>query len=207
MWLSGEVRAAHSFIPSPLLLHSLYMAYDFSKLKANIQETEEWLQREMSNIRTGRATPTLLDSIKPEIYGARTPIPSVASVTIEDARTLRIVPWDKSITKDVERAINEADLGVSVAVDDTGLRVIFPMLTAERRTMLQKLAGEKTEQAKITLRGHRTDAIKEIEAAEKEGGMGADELKRLKEEVQKFIDKGVEMLEAQTKRKHEEIAL
>ncbi|KND49711.1 MAG: ribosome recycling factor [Parcubacteria bacterium C7867-008] len=183
------------------------MAYDFSTLKANIQETEEWLQREMSNIRTGRATPTLLDSIKPEIYGSRTPIPSVASVTIEDARTLRIVPWDKSITKDIERAINDADLGVSVAVDDGGLRVIFPMLTAERRTLLQKLAGEKSEQAKVTLRGHRTDALKELDAAEKEGGMGTDDLKRLKEEVQKFIDKGVETLEAQMKRKQDEIAL
>jgi len=183
------------------------MAYDFSKLDAHIKEAEEWLTREMSNIRTGRATPTLLDSVKPEIYGARTPIPSVASVTIEDARTLRIVPWDKSIAKDIERAINDADFGVSVAVDDTGLRVIFPMLTAERRTMLQKVAGEKVEQAKITLRGHRTDALKDLDAKEKEGGMGADELKRLKEDVQKRIDKGAETLEAQAKRKQEEISL
>lgn len=183
------------------------MAYDFTKLTANIKETEEWLQREMSNIRTGRATPTLLDSVKPEIYGARTPIQQVASVTIEDARTLRIVPWDKSIAKDIERAINDADFGVSVAVDDQGLRVIFPMLTSERRTQLQKLAGEKTEQAKVTLRGHRTDALKELDAAEKEGGMGQDDLKRLKEEVQKLIDKGTEALEALTKKKQDEITL
>lgn len=183
------------------------MAYDFSKLTANVKETEEWLQREFSNIRTGRATPTLLDSVKPEIYGARTPIGNIASVTIEDARTLRIVPWDKSISKDIERAINDADFGVSVAVDDQGLRVIFPMLTAERRTQLQKIAGEKAEQAKVTLRGHRTDALKDLDALEKEGGMGLDDLKRLKDEAQKHIDKGTEAIDALMKKKQEEITL
>ncbi len=195
----------HIFFTSATL--SLHMAYDFSKLTANVKETEEWLQREFSNIRTGRATPTLLDSVKPEIYGARTPIQQVASVTIEDARTLRIVPWDKSIAKDIERAINDADFGVSVAVDDQGLRVIFPMLTAERRTQLQKIAGEKAEQAKVTLRGHRTDALKELDAAEKEGGMGQDDLKRLKDEVQKLIDKGGEAIETLMKKKQDEITL
>jgi ribosome recycling factor len=80
------------------------------------------------------------------------------------------------------------------------------MLTEERRTMLAKLAGEKTEQAKVTLRGHRTDALKVLDATEKEGGMGQDELKRLKEEVQKHIDKGNEGLEALFKRKQDEIA-
>lgn len=182
------------------------MAYDFSPLLANVKETEEWLQREFSNIRTGRATPTLLDSVKPEIYGARTPIQQVASITMEDARTLRIVPWDKSVAKTIENAINDANLGVSVAVDDQGLRVIFPMLTAERRTELQKLAGEKAEQAKVTLRGHRTDALKELDAAEKEGGMGQDDLKRYKDEAQKHIDAGNAAIEALLKKKQDEIA-
>ncbi|HWH07094.1 MAG TPA: ribosome-recycling factor, partial [Candidatus Paceibacterota bacterium] len=126
------------------------MAYDFSKLTGGIKETEEWLTRELSGVRTGRATPALLDSVKPEIYGARTPITNVASVTVEDARTIRIVPWDKSVVKSIEKAITEADLGISVSVDDMGLRVIFPELTAERRTMLAKLAGEKFEHAKVT---------------------------------------------------------
>lgn len=182
------------------------MAYDFSKLTQSIKETEEWLQRELSGVRTGRATPTLLDSVKPEIYGSRTPIQQVASVTVEDARTIRIVPWDKTVTKVIEKAINDADLGVSVTVDDQGLRVIFPMLTQERRLMLAKLAGEKLEQARVTLRGHRTDALKDLDAAEKEGGMGQDELKRLKEEAQKHVDKCGEALEALAKKKQEEIA-
>lgn len=182
------------------------MAYDFSTLKSHIKETEEWLIREFSSIRTGRASAALLDSVKPEVYGARTPLQQVGSVTIEDARTIRIVPWDKTTGKNIEKAITEADLGVSVVTDDTGLRVIFPELTAERRTLLQKLAGERCEDARITLRGHRTNALKEIDAAEKEGGMGQDEVKRLKEEVQKHIDAGQGALDALLKKKHEEIA-
>jgi ribosome recycling factor len=183
------------------------MAFDFTKLKGNIAETQEWLSREFSSIRTGRASVALLDSVKPEVYGTRTPLQQVGSVTVEDARTIRIIPWDKTNAKAIEKAITEADIGVSVVADDTGLRAIFPELTAERRTMLQKLAGEKCEQARITLRGHRTDAMKELESAEKEGGMGKDELHRLKEELQKLVDAGQETLDGLLTKKHEEITL
>lgn len=182
------------------------MAYDFSGLDKHIDETKDWLSREFSTIRTGRASVALLDGIKPEAYGTRSPIRDLAGISVEDARTIRIAPWDKSLGKAIEKAITEADLGVSVVTDDSGLRVIFPELSAERRTMLGKLAGEKTEQAKVTLRGHRTDAIKGIEAAEKGGGMGEDEVKRLKDEVQKKIDAGGEVLEGQLKKKQEEIS-
>lgn len=183
-----------------------YMAFDFTKLQQHITETKEWLTREFSGIRTGRASVALLDTVKPEVYGARTPLQQVGSVTVEDARTIRIIPWDKSTSKAVEKALTEADLGVSVSVDDQGLRVIFPELTAERRTMLQKLAGEKCEQARITLRGHRTEAMKELEKTEKEGGMGKDELHRLKEELQKHVDAGMASLEDMLSKKHEEIS-
>lgn len=183
------------------------MSYDFSKLDTAIKETEEWLVKELSGVRTGRATPTLLDGVKPEAYGTRTPISQMASVTIEDPRTLRISPWDKSLIKNIEKAIVEADLGVGTSVDDQGLRVTFPELTAERRTMLGKLAGEKTEQARITLRGHRTDTLKDIDRAEKELGMSQDEVKGYKEDVQKRIDKGNESLEGIYKKKLEELSL
>lgn len=183
------------------------MAYDFSKLTGKIKETEEWLTHELAGIRTGRATPALLDTIKAEAYGSRTSITGLASLTVEDARTIRVVPWDKTVSKPIERAIDEADLGVSVSVDESGLRVIFPELTAERRTMLMKLANERLEQARVTLRGHRADALKELDAAEKEGGMSQDELKRLKEEAQKHIDLGMASLEALAKKKQEDLAL
>ncbi len=182
------------------------MAYDFTPLKTNIKETEEWLMRELSGVRTGRASIALLDSVRAESYGSRMPLNQLASLSVEDARTIRIIPWDKTVTKDIEKAIAEADLGVSASTDDMGLRISFPELTADRRTMLGKLASDKTEHARVTLRGHRTTAIKALDAAEKEGGMGEDELKRLKDEVQKLIDAGNVSLDALLKKKQDEIA-
>lgn len=182
------------------------MAYDFSKLKASIKETEEWLSRELSGVRTGRATPTLLDAVKPEAYGTRTALRELGSVSVEDARTLRIVPWDKTLTKAIEKGITDADLGVGVSTDDIGLRVSFPELTSERRTQLSKIAGDKTEQAKVTLRSHRTDSLKALETAEEAGGIGEDEVKRLKGEIQKLIDEGNASLLKVLDKKETEIA-
>ena len=182
------------------------MAYDFSKLKANIKETEEWLVRELAGVRTGRAAPSLLDGVKPEAYGTRTPLRELASVSVEDARTLRIIPWDKTLTKAIEKGITDADLGVGISTDDQGLRVSFPELTSERRGELLKIAGDKTEHAKVALRQHRTDTLKALEAAEKAGGMGKDEVKRLKGEIQKLIDAGNDALIKIYERKETEIA-
>jgi len=181
------------------------MAYDFSQLKKEIKETEEWLGRELSGVRTGRATPTLLDSVKPEAYGVRTPLSQLSSVSVEDARTLRVIPWDASLVRTIEKGITDANLGVGVGTDDQGLRITFPELTAERRTQLTRLAGEKTEQARTTLRSHRTEAMKEIDALEKEG-MAKDVAKRDKDELQKLIDAGNDAFAAVLKKKETEIA-
>ena len=181
------------------------MAYDFSPLKGKIKETEEWLSRELQGVRTGRATPTLLDGVKPEAYGARTPLKELAAISVEDARTLRVIPWDKSLTKAIEKGIVDANLGVGTATDDQGLRVTFPELTSERRAQLTKLVHDKAEQARVTLRSHRTDAIKEIDTLKKEG-MSEDQAKRDKEELQKLIDAGNEALLTVLKRKESEIA-
>ncbi|MFA6278734.1 MAG: ribosome recycling factor [Candidatus Paceibacterota bacterium] len=182
------------------------MAYDFTSLKNKIKETEEWLARELSGVRTGRATPSLLDGVKPEAYGTRTAIRELGSVSVEDARTLRIIPWDMSLVKTIEKGITDADLGVGVATDDQGLRVSFPELTSERRTQLSKIAGDRAEQAKVTLRSHRTDALHVLDAVEKEGGMGKDEVARLKSEVQKLIDAGNDSFIKMLERKETEIA-
>lgn len=182
------------------------MTYDFSKLKTNIKETEEWLSREISGVRTGRATPTLLDSVKPEAYGTRTPLRELGSVSVEDARTLRIIPWDMMLVKTIEKGITDANLGVGIATDNQGLRVSFPELTGERRTQLLKIAGDKTEQARVTLRSHRTDALHALEAVGKEGGMGKDEIMRLKTDAQKLIDAGNDALAKILAKKETEIA-
>lgn len=182
------------------------MAYDFSNIKTHIKETEEWLSRELAGVRTGRATPTLLDGVRAEAYGSRMALRELAAISVEDARTLRVIPWDMSVLKPIEKGIIDANLGIGVSTDDQGLRVTFPELTSERRTQLTKIAKEKTEQAKITLRSHRTDALHELEAAEKAGGMGKDEIARLKSEVQKLIDAGNDALLKLLEKKEVEIS-
>jgi ribosome recycling factor len=180
------------------------MTYDFNPLKKKIKDTEEWLKKEQTQIRTGRATPTLLDNVKVESYGSMVPLNTVGSMSTEDARTLRLSVWDTSIMKDVEKAIIAADLGVAVAVDDKGIRVSFPDLTSERRTMLIKISKEKLEQAKITLRKHREETWNDIQAKEKLGGMGEDERVRFKNEMEKLVQEGNKELDELAARKEKE---
>lgn len=181
------------------------MQYDFTKLKNKIKETEDWIKKEYTGIRTGMASPQLLDSIVVESYGQRMPLNQVGSVSVADAKSLLVTPWDASQVKAVEKAITVADLGVSLKTDEKGVRVFFPELTSERREMLMKLAKEKLEQAKITLRGVRDEVLKDIEAKEKEGGMGEDEKFRFKAEMQKLVDAGNAALEAVLVKKEKEI--
>lgn len=181
------------------------MAYNFNQLKEAIKTTEEWLKRELANVRTGRASLSILDSVKVEAYGSFMPINQLANVSTEDARTIRIVPWDTSVTKSIEKAFISSDLGLSVTVDDKGLRVIFPELTGERRAEFVKVIKQKLEDAKITLRGEREKVVKDIEAKEKAGGMGEDEKFRLKTELQKMIDESTKALEEMFGKKEKEI--
>lgn len=164
------------------------MAYNIKEFTARGEEVVKWLEREFGSIRTGRATPTLLDLVMVESYGTRVPIEQVGSVNVEDPRTLRISVWDKEVIRNVEKAIVEADLGVSVVADGAGLRVIFPDLTSERRTQLLKIAKAKLEEARVSLRGARDEAIKNIDKQEKEGEMSKDERFATKELIQKHID-------------------
>ena len=180
------------------------MAYDFSKFKKHVTAGEDWLKKEYSSLRTGQANPALLDSVKVDSYGAPVPISQVASVTTEGARTLRITPWDASQIKEIEKAIIVASLGVSVTVDDKGLRVNVPDLTAERRTQIIKIAKEKLEDARRTMRTHRDDVIKDLQAQEK-AGVGKDDIFRYKAEVQKIIDDSNKKMEEIYAKKEKEI--
>jgi ribosome recycling factor len=181
------------------------MAYDFSKFKKGIAGAEDWLKKEFLGIRTGQATPTLLDSVKVESYGAQVPISQVGSVTTEGARTIRITPWDMSQAKDVEKAVTLANLGVSVVVDDKGLRINFPELTEERRKEITKLAKERLEEGKKRIRIARDDAMKDLKTKEKAGGMGEDEVRRNEKEIQKIVDEGNKKLDEMYTKKEKEI--
>ena len=167
---------------------------------------EEWLKRELSSIRTGRATPAILDNIKVEAYGSDMQMSGVASISVEDARMLRVTPWDASLGKAIEKAIVASDLGLSVAVDDKGVRVMFPELTSDRRTTFLKVAKQKLEDARVTLRAEREKVLKDIEAQEKAGSMGEDDKFRFKTELQKMVDEVNSAMDALLAKKEKEIA-
>ena len=179
--------------------------YDKKKFTERAEDIVEWLSKEYSVIRTGRATPVLLDTIQVDSYGAKVPINQVASVGVEDARTLRISPWDSGSISNIERAIIDADLGVSVAIDDSGLRVIFPELTSDRREQLLKVAKAKLEESRVSLRGARDEAVKEIEAAQKAGELSEDGKFNAKEELQKQVDSHNEKLSTMYDLKEKEV--
>ena len=179
--------------------------YDFLKFKQKIKENEEWLKKEFAGVRTGRANPSLLDGILVESYGSKVPINQVGNISVEDSRNIRISPWDMSVAKEIERAIGSVNLGVAVALDDKGVRVSFPELTAERRGQIVKIAKEKLEQAKVSIRIQRDAVIKDIQAKEKEGGLGKDDVLRFKNELQKNVDGANKALEELFAKKEKEI--
>lgn len=166
----------------------VHMAYNIQNFATRGDEVVQWLENEFGGIRTGRATPMLLDLVQVESYGMRVPIQQVGSVSVEDPRTLRVSVWDQGTIKSVEKSIVEADLGISVVTDSAGLRVIFPELTGERRAQLLKIAKSKHEEARVSLRGARDEAMKELDKLEKEGGMSQDEKFTMKENLQKKVD-------------------
>ncbi|MCW9054810.1 MAG: ribosome recycling factor [Candidatus Pacebacteria bacterium] len=181
------------------------MTYDFSTLKARVKDTEDWLRKEFQGIRTGRATPALLDNVLVESFGTRVPLNQVGSVGVEDSRTLRVSVWNAEQVKDVEKAITDANLGVGVSSDGGGVRATFPELTAERRTTLIKLAKDKLEEARVSLRGVRDDVWNDIQKKEKDGEISEDEKFRYKEDMQKVVDEGNKALDALMVKKEEEI--
>lgn len=175
------------------------MAYNTQSFKLELKKIEEWLSKEYSQVHTGRATPMVLDSINIESYGSHMPIKNVAGISIEDPKTLRIAPWDKGQIKEIEKAIAEANLGLSVASDSDGVRVIFPMLTTENRAKLAKVLKEKLEDARISVRKERQNEIDKLD------DLPDDEKKRGKDDIQKVVDEANNNLEAIFTKKEGEI--
>ncbi len=177
------------------------MAFNYTNLDNGLKESIDWLSREYSRLHTGRASPAYLDGVLVEAYGSFQSIKNVGSVGIEDARTLRISLWDKSVIKEVEKAINAANLGVSLAVDGEGMRVIFPTLTTENRSKLVKVLKDKLEDARISVRKERETAISMLKTEE----LPEDEDRRTKEEIQKRVDATNAKLESIFEQKEEEV--
>ena len=165
--------------------------YDLAQFKKTANEKGDWLSTELQGLRTGRATPALLDGVSIEVYGSRMKLNQVANISVEDARTIYVNPWDKGQIKEIEKAITVANLGVSVGSDALGIRVSFPDLTEERRGQLVKLVRAKLEEARVALKSARAKAIADIDTGE----ASENEVKRLKAEVQKIVDDANKALE------------
>lgn len=180
------------------------MANDFSHVKAGIQKTEEWLQGELGQIRTGRPTPALLDGITVDAYGSKMKLIELASISVEDARSLFIAPWDSSQIKAIEKALTIASIG-GVGSDEKGVRLTVPELTTERRQELVKTVKQKLEDARVALRGERTRAIGDLEKKHADDEISEDELRRAKDEVQKLVDACTERLETLAHKKEVEL--
>ena len=175
------------------------MAYNITTIKTELKKAEEWLSREYGQVHTGRATPMILDSIMVESYGQMMPIKNIAAVSVEDPKTLRIAPWDKSSIKEIEKAIQSANLGLSVISDGEGVRAIFPMLTTENRQKLVKVLKDKLEDARITVRKARQEGMDTID------DLTEDEQKRAKDDIQKAVDEVNKNLEAIFAKKETEV--
>ena len=182
------------------------MAYDLNPFKAKANESIEWLKKEFGGLRTGRATPAILDVVKVESYGSFMPVSQVAAISVEDARSLRIAPWDSTLIKDIEKSIMLANLGVSTSVDDKGVRVIFPELTTETRALLMKTAKAKLEEARISLRQERDKVMTDVKAKEKASTLTEDDRFRIEKDVQKVIDDSQKKLEELLEKKEKEIS-
>ncbi len=173
--------------------------YD-SKMKKSIN----FLVEELSAIRAGRANPKLLDRIKVDYYGTPTAIQQVANVSVPEARIIQIAPWDKTLIKEIEKAILGSDLGITPSNDGTLIRLVFPELTEERRKELSKEIKKKGEETKVALRNIRregSDMIKKLKGTE----VSEDEQKDLEDELQKLTDKFVKEADKAVEEKSKEI--
>ena len=170
-----------------------------------MEKTMENLGSEFAAIRAGRANPALLNKIMVDYYGTPTPIQQVANISVPEARMMQIQPWDKSLIKAIEKAINTSDLGINPGNDGTVIRLVFPELTGERRKELAKDVKKKGDAAKVAIRNIRRDANDKIKKAEKAGEMTEDDDKTAENDIQKKKDKYIAKVDKATEEKTKEI--
>lgn len=162
-----------------------------TEAKEKMKKAAQNLQRELGQIRAGRANASLLDRITVNYYGAPTPLNQMSSIQIPEARVLMITPFDKSILQDVEKAIMASDIGISPTNDGNVIRLVIPQLTEERRKELAKDVKKEAENAKIAIRNIRRDAIDEYKKQQKNGDITEDDLRGLEKDVQTLTDNSI----------------
>ncbi|WP_297020906.1 ribosome recycling factor [uncultured Dialister sp.] len=178
---------------------------ELKTLSEKMDKSINALRNEFTSIRTGQANASLLDRVFVEYYGTRTPVTQVASVTVPEARMLVVQPWDKSLLKDIEKAILQSDLGLVPMNDGNLIRMAIPQLTEERRKELVKIVNKKSEEAKVAVRNIRRDGNIFLKKEEKNSDVSKDVIKDTEDKIQKLTDKKIKEVEAVTDKKIKEI--
>ena len=173
--------------------------------KDDFNKVIEFLKTDIAGLRTGRANAIMLDTVQVESYGTMQPVKAVASITVVDAKTLNIEPWDKSVLGAIEKAIRDSGLGVSPVNDGRMIRLSMPELTIDRRAELIKVLHQKLEAARIAVRKVREEVRELIAAEEKDGNIGEDEKYRLQEDLEKIVKEYNEQVKAIGDKKEAEI--
>ena len=176
-----------------------------NRAKEKMEKTVNVLLSDFATIRAGRANPNVLNKVTVDYYGAPTPINQVAAVSVAEARVLVITPWDKTILKQIEKAIQASDVGINPQNDGQVLRLVFPQLTEDRRKEIVKDVKKMGEDSKVAVRSIRRDAIEKIKKLKKNNEITEDDVKDLEKEMQKLTDKFVEKTDALAGEKEKEI--
>ena len=176
-----------------------------NEVEEKMKHSIDAAKKEFAGVRTGRANPGILDRVMVEYYNTLTPLNQLGSITVPDARTLLIQPWDKTAINAVEKAILKADLGLNPANDGTVIRIAIPPLTEERRKELVKLVKKEAEEKRVMVRNLRRDANERIKQMEKDKEISEDEARRAEDSVQKLTNKYIEQIDKLLEHKEKEI--
>ena len=176
-----------------------------AEVRERMKKTIEALHDDLLSLRTGRASPALVERLPVEYYGTPTPLNQIASIAVPEPRLLVIRPWDPSALAAIERALLKSDLGLTPSNDGKLIRLNIPRLTEERRRDLVKLVSRRVEEARVSVRNLRRDALNDLKEVEKEKMISEDDLKRGRDDLQKLTDKYMEQVDAVGQRKEDEI--
>jgi ribosome recycling factor len=176
-----------------------------SDTDTRMQKSLDALKRELNSIRTGRATPALVESLAVDYYGVPTPLNQLASISVPEARVLMIQPWDKQSLKDVEKGILRSDLGLVPNNDGTVIRINIPTLTEERRRELVRLVGRKLEDGHVSVRNIRRDSLEQLRSMERDKELSQDENRRAQDQLQRVTDSYIGQMDEMREAKNVEV--
>ena len=178
---------------------------NYAEFEDKMKKTISVLEGEMKTIRAGRANPAILDKVTVEYYGAPSPLTQIANVSVPDARSILIQPWDAAILGDIEKAILKSDIGITPNNDGKAVRLNFPPLTEERRKELVKGLRKKGEDSKVAIRSIRRDALEDAKTQKKNGEITEDDVKNIEKDIQKLTDKYIQNIDSVIAAKEKEI--